>query len=438
MTFSTYLALTRNPAVRRVLVLGFVIRVPLWAVNIAVTLHVVGHLHRSYAEAGVVAMVGAGAMAISSPWRGGLLDRIGLRASVAPSLAVNAVAWAIAPFVGFWPLIVLVAIANLMAVPTFSIIRSVLIAAVSEAERTTALAIDSVATEISFMVGPVLGVLAATYLPTPAALLLCQALSLAAGVALWVANPTVKHVEPDVAVVDSAVVAVVDAVTGPSGRPPRRRWITPRVLMIFLITLPATLILTSEDLGSVAAMRTLHHPGSLGWVMALWGLGSAIGGTVYGAMHRHPSAGLLLVLLGATTALVAVAPNETWFVVLLFLSGLFCAPTITATVDDLSRATPAGVRNRAMGWHGSALTLGSALGAPAIGAAIDAGGWGSGFLDGGLTGLLIAVLALATQRWGRVRGRRSPADRSRTTSSRLETSVAPAATTAAYRSEGTS
>jgi predicted MFS family arabinose efflux permease len=389
VTFSTYAALTRHPVVRRVLVLGFVIRVPLWAVNVAVTLHVVNHLHRSYAEAGVVSMVSAGALAISSPWRGGLLDRVGLRASIAPSLVVNAVAWSIAPFVGYWPLLVLVGIANLMAVPTFSIIRSVLIAAVSDEDRTSALAIDSVATEISFMVGPVLGVLGATYLPTPLALLLCQVLAIAAGVLLWIANPPLGH---------GTETASQSSQTSQSGqattRPTRRSWLTPRVLMILLVSLIATVILTSEDLGSVAAMRSMHHSGSLGWVLALWGLGSAVGGIVYGAVHRHPPAALLLALLGGTTALVSVAPSEAWFVILLFLSGFFCAPTITATVDDLSRAVPATVRNEAMGWHGSALTLGSALGAPTIGQAIDSGGWDDGFLYGGLAGLVIALMAL--------------------------------------------
>ena len=392
MTFSTYAALTRHPVVRRVLVLGFVIRVPLWAVNVAVTLHVVTHLHRSYAQAGVVSMVAAAALAISSPWRGGLLDKVGLRASIAPSLVVNAVAWSIAPFVGYWPLLVLVGIANLMAVPTFSIIRSVLIAAVSEEERTTALAIDSVATEISFMVGPVLGVLAATYLPTPTALLLCQVFAVAAGFALWVVNPPVQHADDPTS--DQSLTAA-------GLRPRRRTWVTPRVLLVLVVSLAATVILTSEDLGSVAAMRSLHHSGSLGWVLALWGLGSAVGGVVYGGMQRRPQAALLLALLGATTALVSVASGEAAFVALLFLSGAFCAPTITATVDDLSRAVPASVRNEAMGWHGSALTLGSALGAPAIGQAIDAGGWGHGFLYGGLAGLLIALVALSAASWRR-------------------------------------
>jgi len=394
VSFSTYAALTRHPVVRRVLVLGFVIRVPLWAVNIAVTLHVVTHLHRSYTQAGVVSMVAAAALAISSPWRGGLLDKVGLRASIAPSLVVNAVAWSIAPFVGYWPLLALVGIANLMAVPTFSIIRSVLIAAVTEEERTTALAIDSVATEISFMVGPVLGVLAATYLPTPTALLLCQVFAVAAGVVLWLVNPPVQHVDDPTS--DQSLTAA-------GLRPQRRTWVTSRVLLILVVSLAATVILTSEDLGSVAAMRSLHHSGSLGWVLALWGLGSALGGLAYGGMQRRPSAALLLALLGATTALVAVAPNEATFVALLFLSGVFCAPTITATVDDLSRAVPATVRNEAMGWHGSALTLGSALGAPAIGQAIDGGGWSHGFLYGGLAGLFIALVALAAlSRRGRV------------------------------------
>lgn len=381
MTLSTYAALLRHPEVRRILVLGFLLRVPLWAANVAVTLHVVTHLHRSYTEAGVVSMVSALALAVSGPWRGRLLDRIGLRRAIAPSLLVNLVAWSIAPWVGYWAMLAFVGLADLFAVPSFSVVRQVLISAVSDAERTAALSIDSVATEVSFMVGPVLGVLAATYLPTPVALVLCEVFGFLAGLALWLANPALVRLED------------VEGATGP--RPARRTWVTARVLMILLVCATATVILTSEDLGSVAAMRAMHHTSSLGWVLAVWGAGSAVGGLIYGGLHRHPPAPLLLVLLGASTALVAVAPDRLWFTVLLFLSGLFCAPTITATVDDLSRAVPARVRGEAMGWHGSALTLGSALGAPLIGRAMDAGGWAHGFAYGGLAGLAMALAAMA-------------------------------------------
>lgn len=396
VTLSTYAALLRRPEVRRILVLGFFLRVPLWATNVAVVLHVVTHLHRSYAEAGVVSMVSAIALAVSGPWRGRMLDRIGLRRAIAPSLLVNLVAWSIAPWVGYWPMLVFVAIADLFAVPNFSVVRQVLISAVSDAQRTAALSIDSVATEVSFMVGPVLGVLAATYLPTPIALMICQVAGFLAGLALWLANPPLlarTEVGTEVGT-DAGTEAPTRAGTA-EPLPPRRSWVTPRVLMILLICVTATVILTSEDLGSVAAMRSMHHTSSLGWVLALWGAGSAVGGLVYGGLRRHPPASLLLVLLGASTALVAIAPDRLWFTVLLFLSGLFCAPTITAAVDDLSRAVPARVRGEAMGWQGSAMTLGSAIGAPLVGIAIDAGGWAHGFAYGGLAGLAMALVAIA-------------------------------------------
>jgi predicted MFS family arabinose efflux permease len=378
VTFATYADLTRNPAVRRILVLSLFLRVPMTAAGVVIALHVVTHLHRSYAAAGLVTMVFAVALSVSAPWRGRALDRIGLRRAVAPSLVILAVGWSIAPFVGYWPLVALIGVTGLFTVPSFSIVRQVLIGAVSEAQRRPALAIDSVVTEISFMVGPVIGVLAATYLPTPTALFLCQLAGILAGAALWLVNPALRHED--------------DVHAGP--RPARRTWLTPGVVMVLTVTVVASFILTSEDLGAVAAMRSMGHTGSLGWVMALWALGSAVGAIVYGAVHRHPPAAVLLVMLGAATALVAVGADRGTFTALIFVSGLFCAPTITAAVDELSRLVPSVVRGEAMGWHGSALTLGSALGAPVIGRAMDAGGWNVGFALGGLGGMAIALVVL--------------------------------------------
>jgi hypothetical protein len=71
MRFTTYADLARNPVVRRILILGLLVRIPIWAAGIVLTLHVVTHLDRSYAEAGVVEMVYSFALAISSPWRCG-------------------------------------------------------------------------------------------------------------------------------------------------------------------------------------------------------------------------------------------------------------------------------------------------------------------------------------------------------------------------------
>lgn len=376
MGFATYAEVLRNPVVRRILLVGMATRVPMWAANVVITLHVVGHLGRSYTEAGIISTVVAAGLAISSPWRGRLLDRVGLRTTITPSILVGAAVWSIAPWLGYWPLVVLAGVASLFTAPTFAIVRQVLIGQVPDHQRTTVLSVDSVATEITFLIGPVLGVLAATRLPTPVALLVCQLAVVAGTCVLWAANPPLFSEHSDLS----------------AGKVPVRSWLTPAVLSVLAITATCTIILTGEDLAIVAALRSWDRATSIGWVLALWGAGSAVGGLVYGALRRHPSAAWLLVGLAATSVLVALTPDRSvWFVVALVVSGVCCAPTITATVDDLSRAVPASVRGEAMGWHGSALTLGSAAGAPVIGLGLDHGGWTWGFAVAGLLGLLIAV-----------------------------------------------
>jgi MFS family permease len=392
MRFTTYGHLARNPVVRRILLLGLVIRIPLWAAGVVLTLHVVTHLDRSYAEAGAVEMVYSLALAVSGPWRGRRLDRDGLRTALVPSLVVLTACWCVAPWVGYWALLGFVAVAGLFMIPTFSVVRQVLIGAVPDDQRTAVLAIDSVVVELSFMVGPVLGVLAAVYLPTAVALLVFQLCTVLGGIALWVADPPLRHEHAEVAEQDQ------DERPGRElAAPGVQAWLSPTVLAILVICAATTVILNGEDLGTVAALRSMGHLSSIGWVLALWGLGSAVGGIVYGALHRHPPAGVLLALLAATTGLVALSQTRSEFIVLLVVSGLFCGPTITATIDDLSRMVPVAVRGEAMGWHGSALTLGGAIGAPLVGGAIDRGSWHGGFWLAGAVGLVIALAGLAVQ-----------------------------------------
>ncbi|HWU21973.1 MAG TPA: MFS transporter [Nocardioides sp.] len=379
MGFVTYADVLRIPLVRRILILGMVVRVPLWAGNIALTLHVVTHLHGSYADAGFVAAVQAAALGISGPWRGRLLDRLGVRRAITPSLVVLAITWSIAPWVGYWPLLGLASLAGLFTVPSFSIVRAVLIGAVPEDQRTTALSIDSIATELTFMVGPVLGVLAATTLPTPIALFACEMSAVAGSVLIWWANPPLQGAHETLAAAGS--------------ERGRLRMSLP-ILTVLAMSLAAVIILTGEDLGTVATLREWDMPGSIGWMLALWGLGSAVGGLLYGALHTRPSATVLLLLLGLSTVAVPLAHGTVAFTVILFVSGAFCAPTMTAMATLLSHLVPPANRGEAMGWHGSAMMLGSAAAGPLIGIALDGGGWRWGFLTAGLIGLAIGLVGL--------------------------------------------
>ena len=58
MGMQAYRSILALRAVRRVLWLSIVVRVPLWAGNVVLTLHVVTHLHRSYGAAGLLVGVG--------------------------------------------------------------------------------------------------------------------------------------------------------------------------------------------------------------------------------------------------------------------------------------------------------------------------------------------------------------------------------------------
>jgi predicted MFS family arabinose efflux permease len=133
---------------------------------------------------------------------------------------------------------------------------------------------------------------------------------------------------------------------------------------------------------------------------------------LYGALAQSISAFWLLAGLAVATFPMALAGSPWRLAAFGFLAGLLCAPTITATVDQASRLVPAAVRGEAMGWHGSFLTTGGALGAPIAGVAIDRAGPPAGFVTVAAVGLVMAVAGLAATRVRRTaRERRQPSPR---------------------------
>ena len=401
-----YRRVLASPALRRALVLGFLVRMPVFSGGIVLTLHVVSALDRPYAAAGLVSAAATIAIAVSGPWRGRLLDRMGLRRVVVPSIVVAAVCWSIAPFVSYWPLLVLASVAGLFVIPAFSIIRQAIIVAVPEEDRRTAISLDSVAVELSFMVGPALGVWAATVWPTEWVLFVIQMLGVAAGILLWVANPVIREERE---VDDQGTALPVAAAVA------RSTWFRPQFVAICLGATATTLVLGGSDIAFVAALRDFDSAGSIGWVLAVWGFGSLVGGLVYGGLHHSISAFWLLGGLAVVTAPMALATGAPSLAVLGFVAGLLCAPTITATVDQVSRVVPADARGEAMGWHGSFMTSGMALGAPLAGAAIDLVGWQAGFVVVAVVGVVVALVgAVATSG----RARRHRAERAQRTDER--------------------
>lgn len=379
MSIAPYRRILSVPEARRLLVIGFFLRIPIFGTGVLLTLHVVEGLGRSWKEAGLVAGAATLAIAISGPWRGRLLDRLGLRRVVLPSLVITAVTWSIAPFVGYWPLLVLAAGAGLFVVPVFSVLRQAVMAVAEDGDRRTALSLDGVALELSYMSGPALGVVLAAHWGTAWTLVAMQAAAVLGGIALWLMNPPLRAARSAVTEADAPTSAGL------------RSWLRPRFVVLCAAAAATTIVLVGSEVAVVSALRDWGQQGSLGIVFAGWGIGSIVGGLVYGGLSRSISPYLLLAGLAIVTLPMALA-GSAWSVAgLALIAGLFCAPTITATIDAVSRTVPTTALGEAMGWHGACMTVGSALASPIAGVAIDHGGYEPAVVLVSLIGLAVAL-----------------------------------------------
>ncbi|UJH70964.1 MFS transporter [Ornithinimicrobium sp. INDO-MA30-4] len=282
MLLSRYARIWRIPGVSTILLLSLVLRIPQMAMMILLTLHVVDHLGRSWTAAGVLAAVATIALAISQPWRGRLLDRVALRPVIATSITVTALCWSIAPFMSYWWLMLLVAIAGLFAVPANSIVRQVLIAAVPISQRRQTLALEGVFVEFAFIVGPLSAIWVSTVIGTTWTLLAVQVVGLLGGLALYRINPPLVN-----APVTSELPSELGLPLAPAQ--PHTGFMsamTGRFGVILVLTAASVAVVMGSEVGLTAALRELDALTELGQVLALWGLGSVIGGLVYGALPR--------------------------------------------------------------------------------------------------------------------------------------------------------
>lgn len=304
---------------RQALLLGALGKTPWFGAAIILTLHVVQTLGQPYSAAGLVTAVFTLAVAVASPWRGRLLDTIGLRKTLLPSLIVLPLAFVVAPFLDFWTLLVGMGLVGLLAVPWFVLTRQMVIAAVPIGHRRSVVALDSMVTEVGFMVGPTLGVLAAVYGDTRWALPAFGLISVVGAALLaWKNPPLVAPTSKDAPI----------SYTPKSGK--GWEWLNSTVVALFLATVAVAFTLSGTDLGMVAATRTMGAESMLRVAIIAWGLGSLLGALAYGGLQtsRIPVMGLTLGLAG-TTIPVALAGGP-WTLALLLSMSTRLGPTRAA------------------------------------------------------------------------------------------------------------
>jgi MFS family permease len=378
MRLMPYRRVLALPGIGRLILLGFLVRIPTTAIGVGLTLHVVNTLHRSYAAAGAVTAAYTIGAAVGSPLIGRLIDRRGARPALVLTTIAQSACWLTAPHLGYGGLTAVAALGGLLAVPVWGIVRQSLAAQVPQTQRRAAFALESMSVELSFMIGPVAAVALATGLPGGVALDVLGMAQFLAGALLFLVNPATREEH-----------AIDD---GP--HPSRRSWLRLPVVAVLLAGGAATFILSASDLSIVATARQGGATSWTGLIFAVWCGYSLAGGLVYGALHRSlPPLGMVAAM-GLLTIPVGLASDWRILCLALIPAGVFCAPTLSACNDTLSRLVPAQSRGEAIGLLGSALTVGNTLGAPFAGLMIDRAGPGWAFAASGAVGAAAALLSL--------------------------------------------
>lgn len=422
MNFALYRELLAVRPIRRLLLVGMIARIPHSAAGMLLTLHIVLALDQGYAAAGAAAAVMTIGIAVGAPWRGRRVDTVGLRRALIPSVVSEAVIWSVVPHVSYQWLLPLVFVGGLLTLPIFSVVRQSLGVLADGDQRRTAYALDSIATEVVFMIGPAAGAVVATSGFTVLGLTVVGVSTSLAGLFLiWFNPPTrsaTQTLESEADQRHAAEVAVLSAApahlqeaaadlvpagaerleSGPAGlRGKVARnfaWLTATVAAVFALAAGTGMVLSGTDVGIVAALETGGHQAEIGIVFLFWCAASVVGGLVYGAMHRPVSPILLLLGMAALTIPMGFA-QDTWTLAFIsILPGLLCAPVLAAVSEQVADLVAEDRRGEAMGWYGSALTAGVALGAPLAGIFIDGMGPSGGFFSVGVAGVLLCFVGL--------------------------------------------
>ena len=106
---------------------------------------------------------------------------------------------------------------------------------------------------------------------------------------------------------------------------------------------------------------------------------------------------LLLLAMAVLTLPMSLATDTLSLALLSIPGGLLCAPVLSAASERVADLVPEERRGEAMGWYGSALTTGTAIGAPLAGMAIDVVGPWAGFAFAGTAAALMVLITLGAR-----------------------------------------
>ncbi|WP_133913469.1 MFS transporter [Streptomyces sp. NBC_00582] len=382
-----YLELLRTRHAARLLAGTLVGRLPNATSAIAIVLFVRAQ-GGSYSLAGALAAVYGVANAVGQPLLGRLVDLRGQPRVQLPAACASALAMALFALVGTDPLplaYAAVAAAGLFTPPLEGGLRALWPGVVRREEQVhTAYAMDAVAQEVMFTVGPLLVTLCVALWSEAAALVVINAVGVLGALSVVVSPPSRAW----------------------RSAPREAHWLgalrSPGLLALLGAFLFVGIALGSITVASVPYADEHGGDAVYGWLMAALGLGALVGGVVYGARQWAGTPERRLRVLVAFLAVcylpLLLMPGAPAMVALTALAGVFLAPSLACAFVLVDRHAPSGTVTEAFSWLVTTFTVGASVGTGIAGPVVEAGGAVWGFALPGVAGGVSLVVLLVTGR----------------------------------------
>jgi MFS family permease len=391
-SFERYARVLRAPDVARLLGAAVLARMPIGIDTLAIVLFVRAETG-SFARAGLVAAAFGIGSGVSSPLQGRLIDQHGHARIMLPLAALHAVSLGTLVALGLTgaPTAVLVAcglVAGGTVPPVGSVVRPMLSRLLGSDQDLlpTAYALDGIAIEMVFIGGPLLTA-AIVSVGSPAVALVVAAGFAMAGTVVLVTAPASRAFRP-------------------SGEEGERHLLgalaSPGVRTLVASIAPVGFAVGATEVTMTAFATDHGSRPAAGALLALWAVGSGVGGLAYGAREHGLATDArwvrFTVAFPLCSAPLVLAPSIPVMAVLALMAGLCLAPFMASANQLIGDVAPPGARTEAFAWPITAIALGAAGGSATAGVIIEASGWRAAFLAVIAAGLLAATVAVTRRR----------------------------------------
>jgi len=391
-----YREVLRIPGAFRFSAAGFIARLPLSIIGLGIVVYISG-VTGSYAVAGLLAAAFQLPAATCALWTSRLVDRHGQHRVLPILVAIHAlglIAFVLTVESGL-PLVVqaiTVAIAGASQPAIGAIVRArwaYTIGRLGQASSPllrSAFAVESIVDELIFTIGPLLVATLAVRLSLASPLVLAAALTVIGGLLLSAQRGT----EPP----PSSSLPKASQHHGSAIR-------LPGLLPVVLAAIGTGFVFGSFEVSAIAFAVRSGTPTAGGYVLALWALGSLVGGLWFGSRHwriRLPTQAMICYLVLAVVLIpMPFIRSVPGLAIATFISGAAVAPALISGFSLAERLVPANLLTEGLTWSNSGLALGFSAGTALAGIAIDASGTTLAFALP-VAGAAIAAIVIACTR----------------------------------------